>query len=86
MKNADMPAMPTQTYDQNAAMQGLAVTVTERAGLSKREMVAMHAMQALLSDSENVTAFDTALEWRTNIIEASVEFADLLLAELERTK
>lgn len=86
MKNADMPAMPTQTYDQNAAMQGLAVTVTEHAGLSKREMVAMHAMQALLSDSENVTAFDTALEWRTNIIEASVEFADLLLAELERTK
>lgn len=53
---------------------------------TKREMVAMHAMQALLSDSENVTAFDTALEWRTNIIEASVEFADLLLAELERTK
>lgn len=43
MKNADMPAMPTQTYDHGAAMQGLAVTVTEHAGLTKREMMAMHA-------------------------------------------
>lgn len=75
MKNADMPAMPT------TAATGEVFT-----GLNKREMVAMHAMQALLSDSENVTAFDTALEWRTNIIEASVEFADLLLEKLERTK
>lgn len=80
MKNADMPAMPVE-------FNGFGQYAPEAyTGLTKREIVAMHAMQALLSDSENVTAFDTALEWRTNIIEASVEFADLLLAELERTK
>ncbi|ELJ8607146.1 hypothetical protein RUK54_001559 [Vibrio cholerae] len=50
MKNSDMPAMPTQTYDHSAAMQGLAVSVTEHAGQTKYEKVLAHFMSAMLSN------------------------------------
>ena len=78
MKNSDMPAMPTQTYDHGAAMQGLAVTVTDKSGLTKREMMAMHMMAARVSipgapDDE----FDA---------ERAVAATDALLAELEKSQ
>ena len=84
MKNADMPAMPTQTYDHSAAMQGLAVTVTDQSGLTKREMFAMHAMQGLLAANSG---------WRNSnpmthdiIVNEAAYIADALLEELECTK
>ena len=78
MKNADSPAMPTITYDHGAAMQGLAVSVTDAPGLTKREMMAMHILSGLLSDYE----FDVT---RQMAAEIAVEQADALLAELDRT-
>ncbi|CAH9011763.1 putative coil containing protein [Vibrio phage 191E37-1] len=81
MKNADMPAMPVNNFLKEG---NLAVSTNEFQGLTKREMFAMHAMQGLLSDGLYADLYSTADEWRKNITEASVEFADALLEELEK--
>ena len=78
MKNADNPAMPTLTYDHGAAMQGLAVSVTDAPGLTKREMMAMHMMAGL---NANPTVEMNEHDMAT----LSVAYADALLYELERT-
>ena len=97
MKNADMPAMPTQTYDHGAAMQGLAVTVTDKSGLTKREMMAaMLPDVGLEIDSRAVPGFiGREVNWGDILdgLKASAEVeaihrvirADALLAELDRT-
>lgn len=83
MKNADMPAIPTQTYDHGAAMQGLSVTVTDQPGLTKREMFAMHAMQAWITHNGSANNY----RFNTKVAALSaIECADALLEELERTK
>lgn len=81
MKNADMPAMPTLTYDHGAAMQGLAVSVTDAQGLTKREMMAMAAMQGILAAGD-VNEFVVGDD--TSFAAFAVQMADALLAELER--
>jgi len=78
MKNAHLPAAPTLTCDHNAAMNGIGVSVTDYAGLTKREMFAMAAMQGVLSRRANHD--------KSTIASYAVEYADALLAELERTK
>ena len=77
MRNADTPAMPT--YELN----GQGVLEDTSYGLTKREMFAMHAMNGLISSdykngSEKMNSEDVAL--------MSVDYADALLAELERKK
>lgn len=81
MKNADTPAMPTALTEYTP--DGKEYT-QEYEGLTKREMFAMHAMQGLLSDSDYADSYETAKEWRKNVSEAAVEFADALLKELEK--
>lgn len=76
MKNSDMPAMPTQTYDHGAAMQGLAVTVTDKSGLTKREMMAMHMMASI--------ATTIGYQNYGQMAQDAVAAADSLLAELGR--
>lgn len=76
MKNADMPAMPTQTYDHGAAMQGLAVCVTDNPGLTKREVMAMHMMASLMA----VSGYQT----REHMAQDAIASTDALLAELEK--
>lgn len=83
MKNADMPAMPLSgdayrdfaNYDETSGTS----YNPECQGMTKREMFAMHAMQALASGgSEN---------WLVNHAPAiAVKIADATLAELEKTK
>lgn len=80
MKNADMPAMPTITYDHCAAMNGVGVTATNSPGLTKREYFAVIAMQGLLT-----CAMDTDCSIPELCADA-VSAADALLAELERTQ
>lgn len=53
MKNADLPAMPTVTYDHSAAMNGVAVTITDLPGLTKLETVALHLMAALIGKADS---------------------------------
>lgn len=50
--NADMPAMPTVTYDHSAAMNGFAVTVTDMPGMTKRETFCLYMGVADTGDEE----------------------------------
>ena len=78
MKNADMPAAATLTYDHNAAMNGIGVSVTDSIGLTKREMFAMAAMQGLCAHSGDYHEF-------SHLASDAVNYADSVLAELEKT-
>ena len=78
MKNADNPAMPTLTYDHGAAMQGLAVSVTDAPGLTKREMMAMHVM-ASIATTVGYQNYD-------QMAQDAIAATDALLAELEKSQ
>lgn len=81
--------MPTnidaQTLSCVGRMTNMEDYYRQQAGLTKREQFAMAAMQGLLAgvhgDSD---LYDTAPEWVRSIAEASVEFSDALLAELDK--
>ena len=74
MKNADKPAMPIE-------INGFGQYAPEcHAGLTKREIFAMHAMQGLLACSATYRISRDALA------SDAVATADALLAELECTK
>lgn len=87
MKNSDMPAMPcevTEQYHINPviAPDGTSMpTLRERkvmgGGMTKREMMAMHIASGLISSGYDATFEHTA--------RLSVNYADALLAELDRT-
>lgn len=81
IKNGDLPAMPIE-------LSGFGQFAPEaHTGLTKREQFAAMAMQGLLSgNNADCDLYETSVEWVKNLTEASVEFADALLAELERTK
>ena len=100
-KNADKPAYPSgEAYRSQSIPGGDWVECKKGAlhnGLTKREMFAMAAMQAQLSALNN----EYAIELFTNAMEErdiplnhperliainAINYADALLAELERTK
>ncbi|MGU5678150.1 hypothetical protein [Aeromonas allosaccharophila] len=80
MKNADMPAMPlvnengSPVHWSSAGMENVGVM----AGLTKREMMAMAAMQGLLSKHGD-DDYDSS-----SIARYAAGHADALLAELEK--
>lgn len=76
MKNADKSAMPTITYDHGAAMQGLAVSVTDAPGITKREMMAMHIMASI--------ATTVGYQNYGQMAQDATAATDALLAELEK--
>jgi len=91
MKNKDMPAMPaTVKIDRNPPPGSGYPTSKDVAcsGLTKREMFAMHAMQGLSSlDVGTVQAYLEASgsnDIGAMLTKMSVEFADALLAELDK--
>lgn len=73
MKNADMPAMPVVTVQRVGNVEK---STSEATGLTKREMMAMHIASGFAADG-NITT--------DNVVKLSVETADALLAELDRT-
>ena len=78
MKNADMPAMPSDVKAVYEAMTDSADSWGKAAlGLTKREMMAMHMMASIIT--QGAPAFIHAAE-------DAVNAADALLSELERTK
>lgn len=79
MKNADMPAMPVT--DESGMPFNSTPTDLCTMGLTKREMMAMHAMVGLLSGD----AGSECSYLPTDLATDSVRYADALLAELERT-
>ncbi|MNG70297.1 hypothetical protein D3C79_286780 [compost metagenome] len=72
MKNSDMPAMPFEIVDEVQSSRWWS-------GMTKREMMAMNAMQGLCSHSGDYHQPE-------HLAMDAVMFADALLAELERTK
>ena len=86
MNNADMPAMPM--FSDNAEPCIVRDPETEKkahaSGLTKREMMAMHAMVGLLSCGKQ---YDIRYKSRASqLVEDAVFYANALLGELERTK
>lgn len=83
MKNADMPAMPMiLDWDTNEHNRTMVNDCYE--GLTKREMIAMHAMQGLLSSDNASICFYKSDSDAKHIAESSVAYADALLKELEK--
>lgn len=85
MKNADMPAMPSDVKAVYEAMTDSDDSWGKAAlGLTKREMMAMHAMVGLMSCGKQ---YDIRHKSRASqLVEDAVFYADALLDELERTK
>lgn len=75
MENADMPAMPISEEETDRMEAGVKIFT----GLTKREMMAMAAMQGLCAHSGDYYLF-------AELASDAVNYADALLAELERTK
>ena len=73
-KNGDMPAMPQMHRDpwKNYHLNG---------GLTKREEFARSCLVGLLAAPDLGEGFDSDF-----LVSAAVQYADKLLAELERTK
>ena len=82
MKNADMPAMPTHDVFEHCGFDGNSgphMTQTTNYGLTKREMMAMHALQGLLAAPDLNTIEPGA------VAGTAIAYVDALLAELDRT-
>ena len=78
MKNADMPAMPSDVKAVYEAMTDSDDSWGKAAlGLTKREMMVMHIASGFAADKEVSPC---------NIANLAIEVADALLAELGRTK
>lgn len=83
-KNADKPAYPSgEAYKSQSMLGGDWVECKKGAlhnGLTKREMFAMAAMQGILSAETQ----DYEYKDKESLIDACVEYADLLLKRLEK--
>lgn len=77
MKNADMPAMPI--FDECGRPTVHGMSNVEVLGLTKREMMAMHALQGLLAAPDLNTVEPDA------VAGTAIAYVDALLAELDRT-
>ena len=88
IKNGDMPAMPIQLADGEVWSE----EYDTADGLTKREMMAMAAMQGILSNGNGVIQSSPMSGWswcnsdEHLLAQVSVSCADALLAELECTK
>lgn len=85
INNGNLPAMPNNTNPKTLGCMGLMDTVASfykhGAGLTKREMFAMAAMQGLCANS--IAGSHHGFKELTS---EAVTYADALLAELEKTK
>ena len=78
MNNSDMPAAPTFTHDVKLDMP---LHKTDKSGLTKREMFAMHAMHGYIAGRFAGGMYRLSAD---EVAEESVCYADALLAELEK--
>lgn len=81
MKNGDTLAKPFQEI-KRWTVNGVPSDFLNHSGMTKREEIAMRAMQGLCSaaDSEGVYSHDADL-----VAEIAVEYADALLKKLENS-
>jgi len=85
MKKSDMPGMPIfNSHGFISDICHVSDTKVPAIGMTKREIFALHAMQAIASNHRLVDSLhDSAIEY---VRDRSVALADGLLAELEKTK
>ena len=87
MKNADLPAMPNDTDVDTLNIVHKTSNFNDflkfRTGLTKREMFAMHFMQAWIQHHGSAGDYPFSKEGAAL---SAIECADSLLAELEKTK
>ena len=78
MKNADIPVAPFCSGSESSVCSGITYTehYIESSGLTRREIFAMHAMQALATN----TGYH---KWEL-LAEDAVDIADALLKELDK--
>lgn len=79
MKNGDQPAYPIQ-YEQEYGDHGMKEQ-TIKGGMTKREVMAMAAMQGFLSILGDTNIGEPKPDYLASM---SVKYADALLAELEK--
>lgn len=79
IKNGDMPAMPVNQYKRYGDLE---VSEPVSAGMTKREIMAMHILPSLIESYE----VDQVATQGESVVRDAVIYADLLLADLERTK
>lgn len=91
MKNGNSPASPCAN-DANKPQGGFGVDLRNFTGLTKRELIAAMALQGLLSNPGGPVQASSMSGWTpvTNcthgdVAKEAIEFADAMLAELERT-
>jgi len=82
MNNLNMPAMPV--YDRGGALSHSEVSKNANAGFTKREEIASRNFATLLASVGDVRVLSQ--EWLESTLDASVEFADMLLKKLEETE
>ena len=75
IKNGDMPAMPVNQYKRSGELE---VSEPVSAGMTKREMMAMHMM------ASNRSRGSDYMSW-VDMAKDAIEMTDALLAELELT-
>lgn len=89
-KNGNLPAMPNNTDAQTLGCMGMMNTVEDfyrhGAGLTKREMFAMHFAGHIWTQYQTDGTAVQYDNWREGVCVESVRLADQLLAELEETK
>lgn len=78
MKNADLPAMP----NNNPETYPVPCAINYGAGLTKREMFAMHIMANTCYDATD----SNQPKYYRYAAESAVALADALLSELEKCK
>lgn len=79
MKNADMPAMPITNSDLAGSLE---LGANGSKGMTKRELIAMHAMHAMLS-SDFFSDFNNNSDGKNKLLcGRALSFADALLEAL----
>ncbi|AUR92732.1 hypothetical protein NVP1176O_30 [Vibrio phage 1.176.O._10N.261.55.F5] len=88
MKNKDMPAMPTDSFDMHSERDdGLDESGRYKIsnGLTKREMITMHvACSVMTSLNDGAHRCEWDYPSFEELAEQSVQYADALLKELEK--
>ena len=83
MSKADESAFPSYEFE---VLENVGIKVHSGGGLTKREIFAAMALQGLLSDTRIADGFSDIKKFKEHLAEASVGYADALLAELAKGK
>ena len=91
MRNRDMPCKPCSVDESRSGLINIVSgepcepTPLGFSGMTKLESAAIKAMAALLSCND-MSLYDTPNEWKEDVVEGAIEFANALFDKLEEKK